>query len=148
MAKASSAEELAAAAQAFNEAQQEGRLMEWFILILLIVLPLLMVGMVVSPWAAPEADKESSAEEPAAAAQAFKEAQRQGRLMKGFIAGRSLVTLIVMAGTFVLPSAAVEMAKESSAAAAAKVFSKVQQQGWVKAYSTGPPAGDSARPFA
>ena len=47
----------------------------------------------------------------------------------GFSAGLSLVTLILMAGMFVLPSAAVEMAKESSAAAAAQVFSKVQQQG-------------------
>ena len=62
MAKASSAEELAAAAQAFNEAQQEGRLMEWFILSLSIVLPLLMVGMCVSSWAAAVLAKESSAE--------------------------------------------------------------------------------------
>ncbi len=58
--------------------------------------------------------KASSAEEPAAAAQALKEAQRKGRLMKGLIEGRTLVTLFLMAGMFVLPSAAAEMPQESS----------------------------------
>ena len=41
-----------------------------------LVILIVMVGLFISPLAAPEVAKESSAEEPAAAAQAFKEAQR------------------------------------------------------------------------
>ena len=81
MAKASSAAELAVAAQAVNEAQQEGCLMEWYSLSLTSALSLWMVGMSVSPLAAAALAKESSAEVLAAAAQAFREALLQGRLM-------------------------------------------------------------------
>ena len=53
------------------------------------------IGMLVLSVAAGATAKASSAEELAAAAQAFKEAQRKGRLMKGLIAGRSLVAPVL-----------------------------------------------------
>ena len=77
--------------------------MEWFILSLSIGLPLVMVGMSVSPLAAAALAKESSAEVLAAAAQASREAHLQGRLMQGFI-------LILIVGMRVLSVAAVAMA--------------------------------------
>ena len=49
----------------------------------------------------------------AAAAQAFKKIQQEGRLMKKIILGLSIVILILMVGMFVLSLAAAEMAKES-----------------------------------
>ena len=51
--------------------------------------------------------------------------------MKGLIAGRSRVTLFLMAGMFVLPSVAVEMPQESSVeefGAAAQGFGRCQQE--------------------
>ena len=56
--------------------------MKVIILGLLIVILILIVGMLVLSVAAVAMAKASSAEEPAAAAQAFNEAQQEGRLME------------------------------------------------------------------
>ncbi len=53
-----------------------------------------------------------------------------GRLRQGFRAGRPLVTLILMAGMYVLPSAAAEVAMESNFEemdGAGQAFSGAQQ---------------------
>ncbi len=76
------AEQLAAAAQAYKELQQQGRLMEVIILGLLIVILILIGGRLALAVAGVAMAKASSAEELAAAPQAFNEAQQEGRLME------------------------------------------------------------------